>query len=75
MASFVSRLRVSTSDTASHKAGMRAYLSAVVSAYLDEDAEGMKRLEAFIEENKDDNDSLYAAACAYSTARSSVTFA
>jgi formylglycine-generating enzyme required for sulfatase activity/tRNA A-37 threonylcarbamoyl transferase component Bud32/tetratricopeptide (TPR) repeat protein len=45
-----------------------AYLDAVVAACLSEDVEGMKRLESFIEVNKDDATSLYEAARAYSIA-------
>ena len=46
----------------------KVYLDAVVSAYLGEDAESMKRLEPFIKENENDAGSLYDAACAYSIA-------
>jgi serine/threonine protein kinase/formylglycine-generating enzyme required for sulfatase activity len=46
----------------------RAYLEAVVSAYLGEEAEGMKRLEAAINSNPEQANLLYHAACAYSVA-------
>jgi formylglycine-generating enzyme required for sulfatase activity len=49
-------------------ASAKAYLDAIVAAYLGEDAEAMKRLEAFIEENKEDTDAFYNSAYAYSIA-------
>jgi tetratricopeptide (TPR) repeat protein len=52
----------------SKSASTKVNLDAVVAVYLGEDAEGMKRLESFIETNKDGGDSLYDAACAYSIA-------
>ncbi|MCH8073937.1 MAG: SUMF1/EgtB/PvdO family nonheme iron enzyme, partial [Proteobacteria bacterium] len=44
----------------------KAYLDAVVSAHLGEEAVGMKRLELFIKQNQDKTGALYDAACAYS---------
>ena len=52
----------------SKSAKVKMYLDAIVSAYVGDDVEGMKRLETFIAENEDDSGSLYNAACAYSIA-------
>jgi formylglycine-generating enzyme required for sulfatase activity/tetratricopeptide (TPR) repeat protein len=49
-------------------AGQKAYADAVVSAFLGEDAAGMKRLEAGIAANGKDADFLYNAACACAVA-------
>ena len=45
-----------------------ARLDAIVAAYLGEDEEGMKRLEAVIRDHSDDARFLYDATCAYSVA-------
>lgn len=44
----------------------KAYLGAIVSAYLGEETEAIKRLESFVEQHQDDDGALYDAACAYS---------
>ncbi len=54
-------------------AGSKAYAAAVVAAYLGEDVEGMKRLDAAVAENAKDGSFLYDAACAYAVAARAVT--
>ena len=52
----------------SKSVSVKVFLDGVVAVYLGEDADGMKRLESFIATNRDDIDSLYDAARAYSVA-------
>ncbi|MEZ6127570.1 MAG: protein kinase [Planctomycetaceae bacterium] len=47
---------------------LEAYLNVVVSAYLGDEAEAIKRLELLIEKNQDNVVTLYDSACAYSVA-------
>ena len=63
-----------TSPNSSNSAQLRrgACLDALVSAYLGEAGEGMKRLEAYLAAKVKDSASLYDAACVYSAASQAI---